>query len=764
MATTTLDSTSVTRTTSTVLDVTRLTGVYGLPFARSIPLLIELTGMKPYTALHSFIDNANIDASVYPTQEVSLTTESGKFLGSTEFSAPNAWTIIRDWDTADFQGNLQSLYPNGYWAHCNMITVGEIVRHYVTPTQFYAGVVIARQTSVDPTTRLTKTVLHLALVRLYNTATAYTDNVTSWSWATFPSSATVRGDSSGATGTSGAVVAPNVGSIATNGLGNWYGLYLIPAGTVRTGDHTITFTDDVANSGNGFTTATAGFQSHGELDVYTHTVIKRVDTFVTNTYTVREYTDPLAETFTIPSDKTSGCYVTSVDLYFAIVNPAETQPVTVQICDTLNGYPGANVLFNATSQLSPSNITASTNASVATRFRFAGPVFLEPGKEYCIKVLTNSTAYKVWIAQIGEAKISDPTKFVTAQPYLGVLFKSQNNSTWTADQTQDLMFNLYQAKFNTSASGLVTVQNLSNATALSILPSNPITVANGQAVAKVYSPNHGLFAGGFVDISGSTYTAANGRFAVVQVVNSDYFTITLGSAAAFSGLTGGTAVRATKSIKYESIKIDIGNDYAMRTGTSMVATLLQSTASAKDTTSVTANTGTGIQSVPKYIHSDVNEALVMGGKKSIDVNFNIFSNNSDLSPIINRNTLAAVLVSNKINTPASANNTVVDNNTIITALAGVTFTAATGIIGVPTTVDMNHFKIGAYITISGTTSNNASHKITAIDTNVSPYAVYVTAHLSTNRQHQQQSYRLKAISTKFRQKAALLSLNISHRS
>ena len=34
---------------------------------------------------------------------------------------------------------------------------------------------------------------------------------------------------------------------------------------------------------------------------------------------------------------------------------------------------------------------------------------------------------------------------ISEQPYAGVLFKSQNASTWTADQYEDLKFTIYKA-------------------------------------------------------------------------------------------------------------------------------------------------------------------------------------------------------------------------------------------------------------------------------------------------------------------------------
>ena len=46
---------------------------------------------------------------------------------------------------------------------------------------------------------------------------------------------------------------------------------------------------------------------------------------------------------------------------------------------------------------------------------------------------------------------------VSEQPYLGVLFKSQNNSTWTAYDFEDLKFTLYRASFTTGVNGQLTL-------------------------------------------------------------------------------------------------------------------------------------------------------------------------------------------------------------------------------------------------------------------------------------------------------------------
>ena len=48
---------------------------------------------------------------------------------------------------------------------------------------------------------------------------------------------------------------------------------------------------------------------------------------------------------------------------------------------------------------------------------------------------------------------------ISGQPYAGSLFKSQNASTWSAEQTDDLKFHLKVAKFTTNVAGNVIFEN-----------------------------------------------------------------------------------------------------------------------------------------------------------------------------------------------------------------------------------------------------------------------------------------------------------------
>lgn len=150
--------------------------------------------------------------------------------------------------------------------------------------------------------------------------------------------------------------------------------------------------------------------------------------------TVSRYYDPLAETFSL----TEGRYIGGVDLWFTAKGNSR---VTVQIRETLVGYPSKNVLAQAT--LYPSSIYTNGNA---TRFTF-NPVWLESDTEYAIVVLTDDSTTAVAISELGQYD-SVHRQYVTKQPYqTGVLLSSSNASTWTAHQNMDLTFRLLACKF-----------------------------------------------------------------------------------------------------------------------------------------------------------------------------------------------------------------------------------------------------------------------------------------------------------------------------
>ena len=117
-----------------------------------------------------------------------------------------------------------------------------------------------------------------------------------------------------------------------------------------------------------------------------------------------------------------------------------------------NGYPTQEVLPFSEVVLDPGDITTSADGSIATTVVFGAPIYLQGGDmDYAIALLSNSTKYSVYISRIGETDLLTDT-YISNQPYLGSLFKSQNASTWEPSQWEDLKFTLYRAEFETAGS------------------------------------------------------------------------------------------------------------------------------------------------------------------------------------------------------------------------------------------------------------------------------------------------------------------------
>ena len=85
-------------------------------------------------------------------------------------------------------------------------------------------------------------------------------------------------------------------------------------------------------------------------------------------------------------------------------------------------------------------------------------MFLEGNKEHALVILSDSNDYSVFVSRLGEVDITTAAlpesqqRLVSTQPTLGSLFKSQNASTWSPSQYEDLKFNMYAAVFEPTGS------------------------------------------------------------------------------------------------------------------------------------------------------------------------------------------------------------------------------------------------------------------------------------------------------------------------
>ena len=201
--------------------------------------------------------------------------------------------------------------------------------------------------------------------------------------------------------------------------------------------------------------------------------------------------DPTAQSFFVESVAyPAGICVTSVDIFFQ--SRSTSIPVELQIRRNVNGYPSsvwdipfAQVIKRA------NDVAVSSNGTAATTFTFPSPIYLAPG-EYSIVLLANTQEYNVFVSEMG-GRILGGTAIIDKQPSIGSLFKSQNASTWTADQNQDLKFRIRRAKFSTTGTAYFDIDDPDDIQDYNILHVKTATVEpTGSKIdwfAKAYYPN-----------------------------------------------------------------------------------------------------------------------------------------------------------------------------------------------------------------------------------------------------------------------------------
>lgn len=171
--------------------------------------------------------------------------------------------------------------------------------------------------------------------------------------------------------------------------------------------------------------------------------------------------DPLAQTFYVdPQVYPNGIFLSDVDLYFRNKDD-DNIPVSVEIRPTVNATPHSDFWYPETKITKyPSEIIVSENPSLndpttKTNFEFFSPVFLKPGM-YAFVVKTDSPEYTMWVAEKGATTLRN--EFVSVNPYVGTMYKSQNAMEYVPYINEDIMFRLNRCRF-ADGSALFTVEN-----------------------------------------------------------------------------------------------------------------------------------------------------------------------------------------------------------------------------------------------------------------------------------------------------------------
>lgn len=216
----------------------------------------------------------------------------------------------------------------------------------------------------------------------------------------------------------------------------------------------------------------------------------------------RGWYDPVAQSFFVETTETiKGVFIHSIDLYFYQVEPGHD--VEVQVRKMSNGLPTTTLIESySVARLQSDKIKVSQDGTKHTRFTFPTPFFLPPNDEYCFVVTSTSTITSMWCAELGKKAympgdtIEPSGEIISKQPYLGSMFISQNNTTWTPQQNRDLKFKINRAHFKSDGQ----MKFINKAKSVESSPHNKrmkpdaleFGTESNKNLIKLYAHGHGL--------------------------------------------------------------------------------------------------------------------------------------------------------------------------------------------------------------------------------------------------------------------------------
>ena len=377
--------------------------------------------------------------------------------------------------------------------------------------------------------------------------------------------------------TSGAVAKVSNKDMITDKQGNLRGSFFIDAPNTagnlkfKTGTKLFRLTDSETNNrtvGVSDSNGEAEFVSSGLLQTTQETIISVRNARVTSedqfdartlvnvsSTSVNEtrYCDPLAQTFLIEdSSLEGGVFLTKIDLFFFTKD--EEIPVALDIRTVENGTPTQTILPFSKVVKQAADVFTSSDASKPTTFTFKAPVFIPYRTEHAMILTSDSNQYKVFISLLGKDAIdaAHQGEKISEQPYIGVLFKSQNASTWTPSQYEDLMFKIYRADFTlptTAAPSRLMLENAQlgeqNGGFLNLAP-NTLRTTSGSDEIRVFHSNHGMQSGlNYVKMSGVISEVADTTINMGGGFDTTSTSLTVTDASQFHTTIGGSAVSSS---------------------------------------------------------------------------------------------------------------------------------------------------------------------------------------------------------------------------
>jgi hypothetical protein len=496
-----------------------------IPYIRSRNILVQVKGLKPNTRFYPYFDDVTVSQFCTPASKLTYLPVSGQFDDSSNVGGLSSETARR------INGDSQVCLNRG-----------------------------------DVITGATSGATAIVVGQEYNAATGIYSMFVQNVKGTFSASEQLEGSISAARGTFSSLTTTVAGdNLVSNFTGDLNLIFNIPNSEsvrFRTGTREFKLVDNVAAQGDFTSRGRALYRAEGILETRQSTVnavrnaqlaeeqlvenqviVESADRVVSDT----GWWDPLAQTFLV--QQKGGAFLTKIDIFFA--SKDENIPVNLEIREVVNGYPGKLVLPFSKVSVKSADVNISSNVvsvggvptpkyDTPTTFEFPSPVYVQDNGEYAIILSSDSNNYQVWISQIGDL-IPGSNRTISEQPYMGVFFKSQNASTWTADQNQDLKFTIYRAKFETDV--IANVEFVNDVLPYQNLATDPFEIKSGVTKVRVYQTNHGMPSGSRTIITSSDQTQLTGTTGTGTIATSTANTTLTGVGTAFTTqLAVGTAI------------------------------------------------------------------------------------------------------------------------------------------------------------------------------------------------------------------------------
>jgi len=494
---------------------TNIVSISVIPFIRPANLTYIARSMKPLTQIYPFFDNVNVRSFVSQLDTITFTGnvsfidtyQAGEQILDTDGSTTsgNSATIVMVKDNQAYITNKHGVFLPGKTFIGSLSSKTAIISSYQHNRGQTADSQCAKyQQGVTPLTpMITATTIILesdaqATDNYYTGNTIYLNSgpgqglkgvITSYNGAS--RTATIAGGWGGTLNSSISTIQPflySIGNINTDTNGDVCGTFTIPnLSSIQFPTGTSVFMLSDAPAGNvasAHTKAQDSYTAQGTLEttqqqfvttrvpVLTTQVVSQTQTVVGSpvttsqvigTQAVSGYFDPLAQNFLIDNNVyPDGVFVTSIRVCFA--SKDKNVPVTLELRPTTNGFPDSATIIPFSQVIkNPNQINITTSPSLDdpnqyTEFMFDAPICLSPGIEYSMILISNSNNYEIYTAVVGD-KYLGSDRLISQPPYLGVFFKSQNASTWTPFQGENLMFRINKALFDTSLPMTIVVNS-----------------------------------------------------------------------------------------------------------------------------------------------------------------------------------------------------------------------------------------------------------------------------------------------------------------